>query len=116
MKQPTIFALATPAGRGGVAVIRLSGDAIVPTVTALTGGAAPPPRRAVRARLIDPASGDALDDGLIVLFSKPNSYTGEDVAELHLHGSLAVVGATLRVLGSMPGLRLAEPGEFTRRA
>jgi tRNA modification GTPase len=75
----------------------------------------PPPRLAQRRRLIDPASGDVLDDGLVLWFPAPRSATGEDVAELHLHGSRAVLAAVMGVLSGL-GLRLAEPGEFTRRA
>ena len=78
-------------------------------------GSLPPPRFARRTRFADPASGERLDDGLVLWFPGPNSATGEDVAEFHLHGSRAVVAAVVRVLGVL-GLRLAEPGEFTRRA
>jgi len=83
-------------------------------VSALAGSL-PPPRFARRTRFADPASGERLDDGLVLWFPGPNSATGEDVAEFHLHGSRAVVAAVVRVLGVL-GLRLAEPGEFTRRA
>jgi tRNA modification GTPase len=75
----------------------------------------PPPRVAQRRRLIDPQSGEALDEGLILWFPAPRSATGEDVAELHLHGSRAVLAAVMQALARL-GLRLAEPGEFTRRA
>ncbi len=78
-------------------------------------GRLPPPRAARRCRLTDPATGDQLDDGLVLWFPGPDSATGEDVAELHLHGSRAVLAAVMEVLGRL-GLRLAEPGEFTRRA
>jgi tRNA modification GTPase len=83
-------------------------------VTLLAGGL-PPPRLAQRGRLIDPQSGDTLDEGLILWFPAPRSATGEDVAELHLHGSRAVLAALMQALARL-GLRLAEPGEFTRRA
>jgi len=83
-------------------------------VTLLAGGL-PPPRVAQRRRLVDPQSGDPLDEGLILWFPGPRSATGEDVAELHLHGSRAVLAAVMQVLSRL-GLRLAEPGEFTRRA
>ena len=83
-------------------------------MTLLAGGV-PPPRVAQRRRLVDPLSGDALDDGLVLWFPAPRSATGEDVAELHLHGSRAVLDAVMQVLARL-GLRLAEPGEFTRRA
>ena len=81
----------------------------------LLAGGLPPPRIAQRRRLADPRSGEALDDGLILWFPAPRSATGEDVAELHLHGSRAVLAAVMQVLARL-GLRLAEPGEFTRRA
>ncbi len=78
-------------------------------------GGLPPPRVAQRRRLVDPQSGDALDEGLILWFPAPRSATGEDVAEFHLHGSRAVLAAVMQALARL-GLRLAEPGEFTRRA
>lgn len=115
MLADTIVALATAPGRAGVAVIRLSGPAAGPALESLTGRR-PPPRRAARARFIDPESGTVLDDGLALWFPGPGSFTGEDVAELHGHGGRAVVESLLDVLCRMPGLRLAEPGEFTRRA
>jgi tRNA modification GTPase len=75
----------------------------------------PPPRSARRAHLVDPATEERLDDGLVLWFPAPHSATGEDVAELHVHGSRAVLAAIMEVLRRL-GLRLAEPGEFTRRA
>ena len=75
----------------------------------------PPPRVAQRRRLVDPHSAEVLDEGLILWFPAPRSATGEDVAELHLHGSRAVLAAVMQALARL-GLRLAEPGEFTRRA
>jgi len=95
-------------------VLRLSGRDARRAVTLLAGGL-PPPRVAQRRRLVDPQSGDPLDEGLILWFPGPRSATGEDVAELHLHGSRAVLAAVMQVLSRL-GLRLAEPGEFTRRA
>jgi tRNA modification GTPase len=78
-------------------------------------GELPPPRSARRRRFVDPASGEPLDDGLLLWFPAPNSATGEDIAEFHLHGSRAVLAAFIEVLSRL-GLRFAEPGEFTRRA
>lgn len=111
----TIFALASAPGRAGIAILRLSGPAAASTLHALTGRA-PRPWLAQRARFSDPASGELIDDGIALFFAAPRSFTGEDVAELHIHGSRAVVDALIGILGRLPGLRLAEPGEFTRRA
>ncbi|ALG71995.1 tRNA modification GTPase MnmE [Azospirillum thiophilum] len=113
----TIFALATAPGRSGVAVVRISGPEAGSALAALTGRPLPPPpRRAVLSQLRNPRSGDALDDALVLRFTGPASFTGEDVVELHLHGGRAVVSGVIEALGDLPGLRLAEPGEFTRRA
>jgi tRNA modification GTPase len=95
-------------------VLRLSGPDARKALTLLAGGL-PPPRVAQQRRLVDPQSGEALDDGLVLWFPAPRSATGEDVAELHLHGSRAVLAAVMQALARL-GLRLAEPGEFTRRA
>ena len=111
----TIFAQSSGAGRAGIAVIRISGPAAGAALTAL-GCAPPPPRRATRARLADPATGEALDDALILWFPAPASFTGEDVAELHLHGGRAVIAGVIDALSRLAGTRPAEPGEFTRRA
>lgn len=112
----TIFAPATPAGRGGVAVLRISGPGAGSALQALTGRLLPAPRLATLAELRDPADGAALDRGLALWFPGPASYTGEDVVELHLHGGRAVTRGVVEALARIGGLRLAEPGEFTRRA
>lgn len=114
--RPTIFAPSTAAGRAGIAVIRISGVRAGEALSALTGRALPQPRVATRARLRDPASGEVLDDGLVLWFPGPRSFTGEDLAELHLHGSRAVLTGVMTALSHLPGLRLAEAGDFTRRA
>ncbi len=111
----TIFAPATAPGRAGVAVMRISGPHAGAALRALTHKPLPEPRRATRARLLD-ASGAAIDDGLVLWFPAPASFTGEDVAELHVHGGRAVLGALSDALAHRPGVRIAEPGEFTRRA
>lgn len=108
----TIYAPATGAGRAAVAVVRISGPRSSEAVRALTGGL-PKPRRAALRQLIH--DGVALDDALVLWFEGPASYTGEDAAEFHVHGGRAVVEAVLEALAAQ-GLRLAEPGEFTRRA
>jgi tRNA modification GTPase len=110
----TIFAPATAAGRAAIAILRISGPDCARAVSTVAGKL-PQPRVAQRRHFIDPATGEQLDDGLVLWFPKPHSATGEDVAELHVHGSRAVLAAMMQVLRRL-GLRLAEPGEFTRRA
>jgi tRNA modification GTPase len=110
----TIYALSTAPGRAGVAVIRVSGPEAVGSARALAGPL-PAPRTAVLRHFRDPV-GRIIDRGLLLWFAAPESFTGEDVAEFHVHGGRAVVDAVLAALASLPGLRLAAPGEFTRRA
>ncbi len=112
----TIFALATAPGRAGVAVVRVSGPETPLALKALLESGLPHPRVAGLRTLRDPRSGEVLDQGLVLWFPAPRSFTGEDVAELHLHGGRAVVAGVVEALASLPGLRVAEPGEFTRRA
>lgn len=114
----TIFALATPAGRSGVAVFRLSGPRAGEVLESLIKRALPAPRQAVKRRLFAAETEDScvpLDDALVVYFKGPASFTGEDVVELHVHGGPAIIAAVAKALGDL-GLRLAEAGEFTRRA
>jgi tRNA modification GTPase len=111
----TIFAQASGHGRTGVAVLRISGPRALAAARALCGRL-PADRRAGLRWIRDPEGGERLDQGLVITFPAPDSFTGEDVAELHLHGSLAVTRTVLAALGRIEGLRLAEPGEFTRRA
>src|SRR5688572_13141238 len=111
----TIYALATPPGRSGVAVVRISGPDARAALAALTDRELPQPRVATLRRLVG-KDDLPLDDALVLWFPAPHSFTGEDVAELHLHGGPAVIAATLAALSAQQGLRLAEPGEFTRRA
>lgn len=110
----TIFALATAQGKAGVAVIRLSGPRAYQTACQLAGPDLP--SRGLSVRQLKDAQGARLDDGVVLTFAAPASFTGEDVAEFQIHGSLATTEAVLRCLGDLDGLRLAEPGEFTRRA
>jgi tRNA modification GTPase len=111
----TIAALASGRPPSAIAVIRISGPAAHRAVGALAG-TLPPARRLSLRALRDPASGTLLDSALVAIFPGPNTASGEDLAELHLHGGPAVVSGVLSALTSQPGVRLAEPGEFTRRA
>jgi tRNA modification GTPase len=115
MTADTIFALASGAGRAGIAVIRISGGQTRAALVRL-GCGAPAPRTAARARFTHPIKGEVIDHGLLLWFAAPQSFTGEDVAELHIHGGRAVIEEMLAALASIAGLRMAEPGEFTRRA
>ena len=112
--QDTIFAKASGAGQAAVAVLRLSGPGSGPALAQLAGRL-PAPRHASLRRLRCPRSGEVLDQALVLWFPGPQSYTGEDSAELHLHGGAAVVAGVADALASL-GCRPAEPGEFTRRA
>lgn len=109
----TIYALASGAAAGAVAVVRLSGPGCADALKRLAGGL-PPPRRASLRRL-RAEDGETLDQALVLWFPGPASYTGEDAAELHLHGGRSVIAGVMEAL-AVTGLRLAEPGEFTRRA
>lgn len=114
MNPDVIFALASGAGRAAVAVLRLSGSGVAEVVTALAGKLSAP-RMACLRRLRHPVSGEVLDRALVLWFPGPRSYTGEDSAELHLHGGPAVIAGVAEALVAA-GARPAEPGEFTRRA
>jgi tRNA modification GTPase len=113
--RDTIFALSSGRPPAAIAVIRISGPQAGVALRALIGRL-PQPRRATLARVRDPVGGETIDEGLALWFPRPGSETGEDVAELQIHGGRAVIAATLRALGKLPGLRHAEAGEFTRRA
>ncbi len=110
----TIFAPATPPGKSGVAVVRISGPRAHEVVRALAGEL-PAPRRA-SVRLLRDAQAQVIDEALVLVFEEGASFTGEASAEFHLHGSPAVLSRLQGVLRDEQGLRLAEPGEFTRRA
>ena len=113
MANDIIAAVATPPGRGGIGVIRVSGPSLGPILQAVAGKTVPP-RQAVFTRFHD-AQGEAIDEGLVLFFPSPASYTGEDVIELQGHGGPVVLQLLLRRCLEL-GARLAEPGEFTRRA
>ena len=110
----TIFALASAPGKAGVSVVRVSGPNALPAVKTLTGFQ--PSGRGMCLKTLRSRNGHRLDQAMILFFEAPGSFTGEDVVEFQLHGSTAIVSAVLKELGDMPGCRLAEPGEFTRRA
>jgi tRNA modification GTPase len=132
MDEATIYALGTPvpsrAHPGAISVIRLSGPRAAEALIFLTerraferghsarDPALPEPRRMAVRSLVDPTSGETIDRGLVVWFEAPNSETGETMAELHLHGGRAVVGGALAAIAKLGFCRMAEPGEFTRRA
>ena len=111
----TIFAPSSGLPPAAIAVIRISGPQAFAAASALAGDL-PVPREARLRTLRDPASGDHLDSALVLVFPAPNTATGEDLVELHVHGGRAVVAAVEAALAGQPGLRRAEPGEFTRRA
>lgn len=113
--QETIFALSTAQGRAGVAVIRVSGPQAWESAKRLTKKDLIA-RKALYAALIHPSGGDIIDQALVLGFAGPASFTGEDVVEYHVHGSRAVINELMEVLGAQEGYRMAEPGEFTRRA
>ena len=112
----TIFALSTPPGRGGIAVVRVSGPGAKDSILKISGGYPRAARTAELRAFTSPKTENLIDRGLVLFFEGPSSFTGEDVAEFHLHGGKAVTDAMLDALSSLPGFRLAEPGEFTRRA
>ena len=111
----TIFALSTPPGISGVAVLRISGINATEVIHKMIGHTIEP-RLASLVRLVDPTSHTVIDKSIALYFPQPNSFTGEDVVELHTHGGRAVINAALSALAAMPGFRPAEAGEFTRRA
>jgi tRNA modification GTPase len=110
----TIFALATAQGRAGIGVLRMSGPAAFDVARQVCGALPPPGSHRVR-RLRD-AEGALIDEALVLVFEAPRSFTGEDVVEFHVHGSVAIISAVERYLASFPDMRPAEAGEFTRRA
>jgi tRNA modification GTPase len=111
----TIFALSSGAGRAGVAVIRVSGPAARAVLDAMAG-TMPKSREAAFRTIRHPQTGAPLDKAVVIFFAGPKSETGEDVAEFQVHGGRAVVSAVLAALGQIAGCRMAEPGEFARRA
>lgn len=114
LSRDTIFALSTAPGRAGIAVVRVSGPAAMRALEALTGKPPPVPRNVTMAGFFD-GQGNLIDRGLAIFFRAPASFTGEDVAEFHVHGGRAIVEGLFEALAAL-GLRPAGAGEFTRRA
>ena len=114
--KKTIFALATPPGKSGVAIIRVSGPDAFSCLNSLTNASSIKPRNAVLRDLINPTTNQLIDKAVILTFPGPNSFTGEDVLELHIHGSRAVINLLIKILADFTNFRLANPGEFSKRA
>ena len=112
----TIYALSTGPGASGLAVIRVSGKNTAEVVKELTGSKLPTPRMATLKKFSKNGGKELIDEGVIIWFPGPNSYTGEDLAEFHVHGSRAVIKAMHLAISKIKNCRLAEPGEFTKRA
>ena len=112
----TIYALSSGPGTAGIAVIRVSGKNTVQVIKKLTGSQLPKPRVATLKKFNKNGGKELIDEGVIIWFPAPNSYTGEDLAEFHVHGSRAVIKAMQSSIAKIKNCRLAEPGEFTKRA
>ena len=112
----TIYALSSGPGISGVAVIRISGKESSKILKLITKKNIPKPRVATIKKIIDPNNSELIDEGIVLWFPGPESYTGEDMAELHIHGSKAVIDAIHKALADTKKCRIAEPGEFTKRA
>src|SRR5437870_703694 len=115
MADDTVFALSSGRPPAAIAVVRMSGPRARFALETFVGRV-PEARRAMLAKVRDPESGEVIDSALALWFPGPKSETGEDMAELQLHGGRAVIAGVLAALGRLEGFRLAEPGEFTRRA
>ena len=112
----TIYALSTGPGISGVAIIRVSGPDTSNVIKKLTNGKFPQPRVATLKKIYNINTSELIDEGLIVWFPGPESYTGEDMAEFHIHGSKAVIDALHISISKVKNCRIAEPGEFTKIA
>ena len=112
----TIFALSSGPGVAGVAIIRVSGKYTSEVIKLLTGKDLPQPRVATLRKINNINNSGLIDEGIVLWFPGPESYTGEDMAEFHVHGSRAVIKAIHNSISKIKNCRLAEPGEFTRRA
>ena len=111
-----IYALSSGPGTSGIAVIRISGDTVKNVINVLTKSETPSPRVATIKKFSKNSTSELIDEGLLLWFPSPESYTGDDMVEIHVHGSIAVVRAILKELSKIENCRLAEPGEFTKIA
>ena len=112
----TIYALSSGPGISGIAVIRVSGNKTKDILSQITNGKLPKARVATLKKIINPNTGELIDEGILIWFKGPSSYTGEDMAEMHVHGSKAVIQEIQNVLAEFKECRLANPGEFTKLA
>ena len=112
----TIFALSTGSVKSGIAIIRISGPDTKKILNKITKIELPNPRKANLCNFYNHENNELIDQGMLIWFPGPNSYTGEDLAELHIHGSKAIIGTLLSSLSKIDDCRLAEPGEFTKIA
>jgi len=112
----TIYALSSGPGISGIAIIRISGEETSKIIKVLTGKKLPDPRVATLRKINKINTSELIDEGLILWFPGPESYTGEDMAEIHVHGSKAIIDALHSTLSDIDNCRLAEPGEFTKLA
>ncbi len=110
----TIYALSSGSGIAGVAVVRVSGKNTANVVKLITGEDLPTPRVSTLRKFNKINTNELIDEGILIWFPGPNSYTGEDLAEFHVHGSHAVILALQKSISNIKNCRLAEPGEFTK--
>ena len=111
----TIYALSSGPGVAGVAIVRVSGKDASKVIKLITGEDLPVPRIATLRKMNNINTNELIDEGLLIWFPGPQSYTGEDLAEFHVHGGRAVVSALHDTISKIKNCRLAEPGEFTKR-
>ena len=112
----TIYALSSGPGISGIAIIRVSGEETAKIVKNITNKELPSPRLATKRKFFKNDTKELIDEGILLWFPSPNSYTGEDMAELHVHGSHAVINQIQNEISTSPNCRIAEPGEFTKIA
>ena len=112
----TIYALSTGPGTSGIAIIRISGPDVSKVIKLITNQEIPIPRKATLRKINNINTSELIDEGIIIWFPGPDSYTGEDMAEIHVHGGKAIVLAIQNEISKFKNCRLAEPGEFTKLA